>query len=101
MAAGVSLEKAIRAVGHGRAGGTTTREVVAALRKLGVRTADRCHPISRTRPEYPLRAILALRKNGHRKFHWIYYEKGVWWDPEDRWPRYDGWRVTSYLEVFG
>jgi hypothetical protein len=97
MAAGVSLDAAIRAVGHARP--TSTREVITALRKLGVRAADRCRRISRARPEYPRRAIVVVRKNGGKHYHWVYYEKGVFYDPEGEWPRYDGWRVTSYLEV--
>ena len=100
MAAGVSLKKALEAVGHGRRGGTTTRQVIVALRKLGLRAADRCRPISRTRPVYPQKALLVMRKNGTRRYHWVFYKNGAFYDPEDLWPRYDGWRVTSYLEIF-
>jgi hypothetical protein len=99
MAAGVSLTKAIEAVGHGRRGGTSTREIIAALRRLGVRSVDRCHAISRARPEYPRRALLVMRQNGNRRWHWVYYENGQFHDPQGRWPDYDGWRVTSYLEL--
>lgn len=101
MAAGVSLDRAIRVVGHSKPRGTHTWEVVKALRNLGVSCSDRCRRISRNRPEYPSKAILVVRQNGNRLYHWVYYEEGVFYDPEDRWPRYDGWRVTSFLEIFG
>ena len=98
MAAGVSLARAIAAVGHRRA--TKTRELVAALRALSVPCADRRRRISRARPEYPRRAIVAVHKNGTARLHWMYYEAGRFYDPEGTWPRYDGWRITSYLEIF-
>lgn len=100
MAAGVSLKAAVQAVGHSRNSGTSTREVIDALRRLGVGSAERCRRISRARPEYPPRAILVVRQNGNKRYHWVYYEKGAFYDPEERWPRYGGWRVTSCLEVF-
>jgi hypothetical protein len=25
---------------------------------------------------------------------------GAVYDPEDRWPDYHGWRITSYLEIY-
>jgi hypothetical protein len=98
MAAGVCLGAAIRAVGHRRS--TSTREVISALRRLGVGCADRCRRISRARPTYPPRALVVVRRDRRRCFHWVYYKDGVFLDPEGEWPRYDGWRVTSYLEVF-
>ncbi len=101
MAAGVSLDRAIKMVGHSKGGGTHTWEIVKALRKLGLRCSDRCRRISRNRPEYPPKAILVVRKNGRGLYHWVYCEDGVVYDPEEKWPRYDGWRVTSFLEVFG
>ena len=101
MVAGVSLDRAIKATGHSRRGGTHTWEIVEALRKLGIRCSERCRRLSRNRPDYPQKAILVVRKNGRGLYHWVYYEAGVHYDPEDRWPRYDGWRVTSYLEVLG
>jgi hypothetical protein len=100
MVAGVSLERATEAVGHGRTSGTDTREIIAALRKLGLRCADRCRRISRARPEYPQRAILVARRNDCRKYHWLLSWDGVIYDPEDDWPQYNGWRITSYLEIF-
>lgn len=96
--AGVSLEEAIAAVGHPRA--TATKDVIQGLRKLGLRCADRTRRISRARPEYPPKALLVARKNGEARWHWLVVLDGVIYDPEQQWPKYSGWKITSFLEIY-
>jgi hypothetical protein len=98
MLADVSLDEAIEAVGHEH--GTRTSELRQALASLGVRTASRCRRISRACPAYPPTALLVARKNDFRRSHWMVMKDGVVYDPEGAWPRYDGWKITSYLEVY-
>lgn len=104
MAAGVSIKRATEAVGHGRKGGTKTRQIVTGLRALGLRCADRCRPLGRKKPAFPRRGLLAIyRQNGNRRcarFHWMLTWDGEIYDPAGRWPDYPGWRITSYLEIF-
>jgi hypothetical protein len=104
MAAGVSLEAGIEAVGHGAS--TGTKEIVAALRKLGVPCADRLRRMSRKRPVLPLRALVAIHRPpiaGKRveRNHWLLWWDGVMKDPDGSWPNgYDEWHFTSYLELY-
>jgi hypothetical protein len=98
MAADVSLDRAVEAVGHSKPRGTYTSEVIAALRLLGVGCADRLRRVSRQKPVLPARAMLHINNDGGRS-HWMLTWDGVIYDPEDRWPDYTGWRITSYLEI--
>lgn len=100
MAAGISLAEAVKAVGHEKAIGTETWEIVAALRKLGLKCADRCRRVSKRVPIYPPRALLVIRTKNKKLYHWMLYWDGVVWDPREQYPNYDGWEVTSYLEIF-
>ena len=102
MAAGVSLDRAIEAVGHGSLRGTYTREVVAALRSLGVSCADRMRLVKRNLPVLPKRGIVAINQPGiiSGRFHWMLTWDGEMLDPAGRWPDYEGWRITSFLEIF-
>ena len=98
MAAGVSVRRAREIIGHD--GGTETREVVRALRSLGVSCADRLVRISRNRPNLPTRAIVTIQEQGKRA-HWMLTWDGTMYDPGQRWPEgYPGWRITSFLEIF-
>ena len=45
-------------------------------------------------------AISIMRPKGNR-WHWMVTWDGVIYDPADRWPDYEGWRITSYLEILG
>jgi len=105
MAAGVSLDRACEVVGHRKERGTTTREVVRALRTLGVPCADRLRRVSRARPHLPKRAIVAIHRppeeNRHRgQWHWMLAWDGVIYDPGASWPdRYRDWKITSVLEI--
>ena len=105
MIADVSLAAAIAAVGHRR--GTHTKDVIRALRSLDVCCADRLRRISRARPVIPQKAIVAIvqyvpradGKRDQRLAHWMVSWNGVIHDPGGRWPNYDGWTMTSYLEI--
>jgi hypothetical protein len=104
MAAGVSLDRAIEVMGEDEAG-TTTVEVVTALRALGVPCADKLKRISRAKPVLPKRAIFAIQrpKKERRKEanHWMLSWDGKVYDPGGGWPEwYKDWRITSYLEIF-
>lgn len=103
MAAGVSLKRAIEAVGHER--GTYTCDVVRALWALGVQCDDRCTRISRKRPNLPKRGLVAIhrpKEDGKRRerFHWMLTWDGRMYDPGGAWPDgFAGWRITSYLTI--
>jgi hypothetical protein len=105
MAADVSLDRAIEVVGHESARGTTTKEVVAALRHLGVSCADKLRPLSRTKPVLPKCGIVVIqrpRSERHRALgHWMFWAYGEMLDPGECWPNgYEGWKITSYLEIY-
>lgn len=103
MAASVSLERSIEAVG--RSGATHTADIVRGLRALGVSCADRLVRISRKRPNLPRRAIVVILRPAvmyerRAQSHWMLTWDGKIYDPGGRWPDgYDKWRMTSYLEI--
>lgn len=99
MAAGVPLETALRAIGHRRASGTTTADLVAGLARLGISSQSRCRRISRATPAYPPRSLLVVRNGTGKRYHWMLHWDGIIYDPSGRWPDYEGWRITSYLEI--
>jgi len=101
MASGVSLDRACEAVGHRN--GTTTKEIVKALRELGVPCGEKLKRISRKRPALPKRGIVAICQPGKRyKWHWILVWDGEMIDPAGLWPKYyDKWKMTSFLEIGG
>lgn len=97
MAAGVSLRRAIEAVGHER--GTHTRDVVRGLEALDVTCSDRCLRVSKHRPVPVPRALLAF-KRGPRLAHWMLLWDGRVYDPGGWWPdNMREWRMTSYLPI--
>ncbi len=104
MAAGVSLAKAVEAVGHSKLRGTYTREIITALRKLGINCGDRCRRVSRKRPMLPKRGIAVIhRPKGEETgmWHWLLVWDGEVYDPAGRWPdHYKAWHITSCLEIF-
>lgn len=99
MAAGVSLDRAIKVVGH--EGGTTTAEVREALRDLGVGCADKLRRISRQRPHPPKRAVLAVKGIRNWRWHWVLTWDGEIYDPAGyNLSDYKHWKITSYLEIY-
>lgn len=107
MAAGVSLKRAIEAVGHEKKRGTYTREVIAALRSLDIQCADACRKVSRKRPVLPRRGLVVIHRpklEGRRRsnqWHWLLTWDGKIYDPSGwEWPDgYKDWKITSYLEI--
>lgn len=105
MAAGVSLDRACEVIGH-RKFGTHTYEVIRALNALGIDCAKRMRPVSRVRPVLPERALLSIRQDrdkalsvDRRLYHWMLTWDGKIFDPGGKWPNYEGWRITSALEI--
>lgn len=104
MAAGVSLDRAIEVVGHSKNAGTTTKEIVTALRALGVPCADKLRVVSRALPVLPKRALLYIgRTQGNKRSevsHWMLTWDGTVYDPGGRRPDgYPGCKITSYLSL--
>jgi hypothetical protein len=104
MAAGVSLKRAISAIGH--KGDTSTADVVFGLRSFGLTCADKLVRISRKRPMPSARAMIVIHRPAveherrNPKWHWMLSWDGKIYDPGGRWPEgYDKWQITSYLEI--
>lgn len=111
MAAGVSLKEAIEAVGHNKTRGTYSREIVAALEKLGVPHEKKFRRLPKNKPVLPRRAIIGISqwkpdKHGTlrmRQCHVMLTWDGQIMDPSDGWPdlyKERGWCITSYLRLW-
>jgi hypothetical protein len=103
MAAGVSLDRAFEATG--KRGGTHTKHVVAALHVLGVKTDARARRMSKTKPVLPQRCLVSICtkkvKGEYKLGHWMLHWDGKMYDPRGTWPEgYDGWTITSYVEIY-
>lgn len=96
MAAGVTLDRACDVVGHRRA--TTTREIVRALRALGLRCANRLQRCSKWRA-IPRRAIVHMRRDDGSASHWVLMWDGQIYDPDGGYPD-PRWKLISYLEIY-
>lgn len=99
MVAGVNLERAIEVITHEKS--TKTKEIIWALRVLGVRV----HKLKRGNP--PKGSVsIAKAWESHRKkwqgWHWVVIDKnGNMLDPT--WGAFlevgDMYKITSYLEI--
>jgi len=99
--AGVSLEESIMAFG-GTRGGTSTKQVVDALRKLGVACGDNLVRLSKKSLKTPT-CIVKLHFDGYKFTHWTVYHKGKGYMDPDFGPVKEypsGVRETSYLPVY-
>lgn len=102
MAAGVTLQTAIRAVGHHETRGCFSHEILEGLRTLDVPCADKWQRVKRAHAVLPRRALVWIYRvpkvqSGHVMLTW----DGTMYDPGCRWPKgYANWRITSYLEIF-
>ena len=98
--AGVSLEESIRAFG-GTKGGTRTKQVISALRKLGIKCGDSLVRLAKKSSKPPV-CIVRLHFDGYKFTHWTVYNKGLYLDPDfgtlKEYP--SGVRETSYLPVY-
>jgi hypothetical protein len=104
MILGVSLDEAVKIVGKRR--GTQTKSLVWALRSHGFKCSDRLQRLLDNQP-LPRNAILKVKLEGGRNWHWVLIWNGMWHDPDclsgkplrkvNRW-----WanQVSSYLEVW-
>jgi hypothetical protein len=107
MIADITLEQSIEAFG-GKKGGTRTKELVAALRKLGVECGD--PPLTRYRGDcLPDTCIVKLHFDHQKHTHWALWHEGRFCDPsidgdfilnesKNKYPK--GVRLTSYLPIF-
>lgn len=99
MVAGVSIEKVIGAIGHRHS--TKTREIVAALKALGVECDPRLKRFKN--PLLELRtmkiAIIKVRFNGRLMGHWVVWNDGKILDPAGNAATKIG-RWTSFLRIW-
>jgi hypothetical protein len=101
MIAGISLVESIVAF-EGKKAGTTTKQVVAALAKLGYTAPSRLQLI-KGEVELPQQCILKLAWPKQSGWHWVVYDAGKIYCPDlgiydykDE-PALSGGRFTSYL----
>jgi hypothetical protein len=92
MAAGISIDEAVVAVGVSSImdeGGTYATDLIRGLRKLGVKVGvTRTYPRRPSRRKLrilPKRAILSIA-DGTRWGHWVLYWDGFVYDPGIGWP---------------
>jgi hypothetical protein len=112
MLSGMSLRNTLDAISYDveRDSGMTTKEMVTALRTLGLSCPDRLKTL-RLGKLPPSVAVLCIKvplvrvRNGKRcrptLWHWAVYSHGLVWDPGGNWPEDypPGTRITSYLEI--
>jgi hypothetical protein len=110
MIAGITLDDSIEAFG-GKKGGTRTKDVVAALQKLGINCGD--PPLTRFNGDCFTSdtCIVKLRFEESNHSHWTLWHEGRYYDP-DEYAAYimnkslngnkywEGVRPTSYLPIF-
>lgn len=75
MLAGITLDESIAM--FGKKGGTTTKDVVAVLTRLGIGCADR---LVRKKPAGTC-IVSVLAKSDKTYRHWVLYHNGVYFDP--------------------
>lgn len=101
--AGVSLEEAIKAVGHEK--GTTSKELISGLKKLGVKCKSKSQ---RVRKGYtPKTAIFHISPSTKKwNWHWVAFHDNIWYngnrwhdEPEKNIIFPKGWKPTSYIEI--
>jgi hypothetical protein len=107
MIAGITLEESIAAFG-GKRSGTRTKDLVAALRKLGIDCGD--PPLARIKYQcYPDTCIVKLHFDNKTHTHWTLWHNGRYYDPDftgqytlncykGKYP--EGVRATSYLPIY-
>ncbi len=99
MLANVSLEKSVAT--FGKRGGTTTKEVVAALKALGVRCGNE---LLRTKNNAMTPVCIVKLHFDWDKIHthWTIYNRGIFYDPAiGMTEKYqEGVRPTSFLPIF-
>lgn len=98
MIAGITLEQSIRI--FGKRSGTTTKQVIRALRETGIECGDIL--IRARNHERPAFCMAVVHFRGERYTHWTIWKNGRYYDPAigiiDEYPE-DAW-VTSYLPIY-
>jgi hypothetical protein len=97
--AGVSLDDSIAAFNNARCG-TRTKQVVKALRKLGVKCGDKLISLKKNQKS-PV-CIVKLHFDDCKFTHWTVYNMGLYLDPDAGvLTEYcKGVHETSYLPIF-
>ena len=96
MVTGTTLDKVQSVIGHSH--GTTTRELVRAIRKLGGKCSSRLQRIG-THVALPDRAIVKISLPKTRNWHWVVYWDNHLFDPAQHWRFRAVGRVTSFLPI--
>ena len=79
MLAGVTLNESVRI--FGKRSTTTTKDVVAALRKLGIQCGDRAVRLGKGVWKSG-RCMVVVHAKGDKKYlHWVVYGDGRYYDP--------------------
>lgn len=119
MIAGISLEEAIKVVGHQKKSGTWTKELKSALESLGIKCGPGLHRMGRVDKGFvlPPKALVVIdqpvissdpeyrpnTKRPQKVKHWVLWAENRWWDPGNGvgWPEgyRKGSRAVSYMEV--
>lgn len=98
MIADITLEDSISA--FGKRGCTTTKDIIKALRSLGITCGDSLIRIKKQQKS-PL-CMVVLHFEGAKYTHWTVYSGGIYYDPAagigDTYPA--GVRETSFLPVY-
>jgi len=97
--AGITLEESVEAFGGTKAG-TRTKQVVEALRKLGINCGDRLIRIKDgNKPDC---CIVKQYFDNCDWTHWVVYYNGCYFDPGiGVYKKYvEGMRETSYLPIY-
>ena len=107
MLCGISLEEAVALIGH--AHGTKTKEIIQALRILGVKVnSDRLIRIGLRKGGFPttcLCRVIAFKedrkalKEIYNWSHWVVLHEGRIYDPAYQRPVTSYGRISAYLEV--
>jgi hypothetical protein len=101
MVADITIAESIAAF-DGKKCGTTTKQVVGALAKLGYNAPPRLQLIKKV-VELPQQCILKLQWPGQGGWHWVVYDSGKIYCPDVGMYDYsdeaatDGGRFTSFL----
>jgi len=78
MLAGISLEESISV--FGKRGGTSTKDVVFALRKLNIPCDDKLTRINK-HPKSDICIVVFRSKSDKRFSHWTVFNKGFYYNP--------------------
>lgn len=98
MIAGITLGQSISV--FGKRSGTSTKEVISALKKLGIKCGDKL--ISAKSNERPSVCMCVLHFKNAKSTHWTIWNKKYFMDPAIGYVENysDGIWATSYLPIY-